>query len=383
MRSALPRINPFAFDGAIAVGLTLWMEVEILARDAVAGPKAVVAPLFLLQTVPLIWRRRAPVLVAALATAAVVSHAIATGNAPEGGPGFVAALVVLYSLGAYAPTPRALIGLAIVASAYVVHELNNPNIETEAQLWSALFFGAIAAIVFAAGVYIRRHREVRMLEAQRKDLEREREERARTAVAEERARIARELHDIVSHNVSVMVVQAEAAEEVLAKQPERVGDPLRKIQRTGRDALVEMRRMLGVLRENGSDSEPAPQPGVAMLGALFERVEAAGLPVEVRVEGEPKSLAPGVDLTVYRVIQEALTNAFKHAGPARAEVVIRYSDGGIEVEIADDGRGRSSAEGAGQGLLGMHERVGFYGGTLKVGPHREGGFRVRARLPLS
>ena len=366
----------------MALALTAWIEIDILVRDAVAGPELVVAPLLALQTVPLVRRRRAPLLVVIVSMTAGASHALATGDAPEGGAGFLAMLVALYSVGAYAPSRRALLGLAVVAVAYVIHELNNPNIETEAQVWSALFAAAITAIVFAAGVYARRHREAKALEQRAQALEAEREERARTAVAEERARIARELHDIVSHNVSVMVVQAEAAEEVLGKEPARVGEPLRKIQRTGREALVEMRRMLGVLRENGDDARLAPQPGMAALGELVKQVVAAGVPVDVRIEGEATPLPPGIDLTLYRVIQEALTNTLKHAGPARADVAIRYGDGSVHVEVTDAGRGAAAVGGAGLGLIGMRERVSLYGGTLEVGARAEGGFRVRARLPL-
>ena len=382
MRRTISRIDARALDIAIALVLTAWMEVDILVRDTVAGPQLVVAPLLALQTVPLAWRRRAPVLVIVVSMAAGASHALATGNAPEGGPGFLAMLVALYSVGAHAPIRRAFLGLAVVAVAYVVHELNNPNIDTEAQVWSALFAAAITGIVFAAGVYVRRHREAKALEDRARELEREREERARAAVAEERARIARELHDIVSHNVSVMVVQAEAAEEVLGNEPARVGEPLRNIQRTGREALVEMRRMLGVLREDGGDSRLAPQPGLAALDGLVEQVGAAGTPVKVTIGGEPRPLPPGVDLTLYRVIQEALTNVLKHAGPADAEVAIRYGDAAVEVEVVDGGAGEAPADGAGLGLIGMRERVGLYGGTLDAGARPGGGFQVRARLPL-
>jgi signal transduction histidine kinase len=382
VRRTLTEGRARALDVLIAGALTVWIEIDVLVRDSVAGHPVAVAPLLALQTLPLVWRRDAPLLVVCLAMASVSVHALATGDAPEGGPGFLAMLVALYSVGAHAPIRRALVGLGVVAVAYVIHELNNPNIDTEAQLWSALFAAAITGIVFAAGVYVRRHREAKALEHRARGLEHEREERARTAVAEERARIARELHDIVSHNVSVMVVQAEAAEEVLGNEPARVGEPLRNIQRTGREALVEMRRMLGVLREDGGDSRLAPQPGLAALDGLVEQVGAAGTPVKVTIDGEPRPLPPGVDLTLYRVIQEALTNVLKHAGPADAEVAIRYGDAAVEVEVVDGGAREAPADGAGLGLIGMRERVGLYGGTLDVGARPGGGFHVRARLPL-
>jgi signal transduction histidine kinase len=376
------RIRPFALDASLVLALSVWMEIEILWRESVAGPKVVVAPLFLVQTLPLLWRRRMPLLVAASSMSVVVVHALATGNAPEGGPGFVAVLVLLYSLGAYATTVRALMGLAVVVAAYVVHEFNNPNIESEAQLWSALFAAAIAAIVFGLGVYVRRHRQTHELERRAERLEGEREERALAAVVEERARIARELHDIVSHNVSLMVVQAEAAEEVLRRQPERAEEPLRKIQSSGREALNEMRRMLGVLRNNGPEPELAPQPGLGRLNALVESVEGNGLSVALRVEGLPRPLAAGVDLAAYRVVQEALTNTLRHADAAHVDVILRYSDTSVQLEVTDDGRGGMHT-GGGHGLAGMRERVRVYGGELEVGQGVEGGFTVRASLPLS
>jgi signal transduction histidine kinase len=382
VRGLSTRIGPLALDAALVFALSVWMEIEILWSESVAGPKFVTAPLFLLLTVPLLWRRRAPLLVAAVSMSVVIAHALATGNAPEGGPGFVAVLVLLYSLGAYVNTRRALVGLAVVVAAYVVHELNNPSIETEAQLWSALFAAAIAAIVFGLGTYIRRYRQSRELERRAARLEGEREERARAAVVEERARIARELHDIVSHNVSLMVVQAEAAEEVLRRQPERAEEPLRKIQRSGREALNEMRRMLGVLRSNGSEPSLAPQPGLERLGALVESVEGNGLSVTLRVEGQPKLLAAGVDLAAYRVVQEALTNTLRHAGASHVDVVVRYSDTEVELEIRDDGRGVGHLE-EGHGLVGMRERIRVYGGQLEAGPRAKGGFSVRATLPLA
>jgi signal transduction histidine kinase len=380
VKRAPSRTEAPALDVAIALVLTAWIEIDVFVRDSVAGPELVVGPLLALQALPLIWRRRTPLLVVAVSMAAGAAHAIATGEAPEGGPGFLAMLVALYSVGAYASTRRAVVGLAVVAIAYVIHELNNPNIETEAQVWSALFAAAITAIVFSVGVYVRRYRLASELERRAELLEREREERAHAAVAEERARIARELHDIVSHNVSVMVVQAEAAEEVLEKQPARAGEPLRRIQRTGREALAEMRRMLGVLRD-GEGSALAPQPSLGNLDALVAQMSEAGVPVSLRIEGDARPLPAGIELTAYRVVQEALTNTLRHAGPTQVDVVLRHGDGQIEIEVIDGGRGSASVDGSGQGLVGMQERVRLYGGSLEAGPRAEGGFRVRATLP--
>ncbi len=215
-------------------------------------------------------------------------------------------------------------------------------------------------------------------------LERERETEARAAVAEERARIAREMHDVVAHSLSVMVVQAEAAEAMLDVDPERARHPLSAVQDTGRSALGDLRRMLGVLRERDDSGAPlAPQPGLEGLPGLVESVRAAGLLVSVHVDGEPRPLPPGVDLSAYRIVQEGLTNALKHAGPARADVLVRYGGGELELRVSDDGRGHDpSSSGGGHGLAGMRERVALYGGELEAGPRPEGGYRLRARLPI-
>jgi signal transduction histidine kinase len=210
-------------------------------------------------------------------------------------------------------------------------------------------------------------------------------------VVAERSRIARELHDVIAHSVSVMVIQAGAAEQLLEETPERARGPLEAVQDTGRQTIVELRRLLGILREDGQELSLAPQPGLAGLGSLAEEMRQAGLPVQLQVEGQPWPLPPGVDLAAYRIVQEALTNALRHAGPAHAEVVVRYHKHAVELEIVDDGRGpgpRDGASGAsGQGLVGMRERIALYGGTIEAGPRATipgtagTGYAVRARLP--
>ena len=205
------------------------------------------------------------------------------------------------------------------------------------------------------------------------------------AVASERSRIARELHDIVAHNVSVMVVQAEAADEMLAHaSPDRAREPVQRIQATGRAALTDMRRLLGILRDSDLPPELGPQPGIANLDVLLVKVREAGLPVDLEVVGEPSPLPPGIDLSAYRIVQEALTNTLKYAGTARACVRVEFVPGALELEVADDGRGTDAAApgGSGHGLVGMRERVELFGGVLEAGPRADGGYRVRARLPL-
>ena len=243
---------------------------------------------------------------------------------------------------------------------------------------SWLFIGA--AWLMGWTIHKRRVQAVR-LEDRAAQLEIEREEKARAAVAEERARISRELHDVVAHSVSVMVVQAQAAQRMIDAEQADLRQVLQSIETTGRQALVEMRRLLGVLRRTDADLALAPQPGLEELDELIGQVRAAGLPVELRIEGEPEPLPAGVDLSAYRIVQEALTNTLKHAGPAHARVTLRYRNDEVELEVNDDGAGAGKGGGSGQGLIGMRERVAIYGGVFESG-RQNGGYQVRARLPL-
>lgn len=229
-----------------------------------------------------------------------------------------------------------------------------------------------------------RRRLVRILEDRAVRLEREREEKAKAAVAEERARIAREMHDVVAHNVSVMVVQAGAARRVLQSDPRPATEALLNIEKTGRQTLQEMRRLLGVLRASEDGLALAPQPGLAEIPSLMEKLHEAGISVELREEGERRALPAGHELVAYRVIQEALTNVLKHAGRARVEITVRFKGDALELEVVDDGNG--APEGAdgngGHGLFGMRERLALYGGSLQTSRPPGGGFALRALLPL-
>jgi signal transduction histidine kinase len=205
---------------------------------------------------------------------------------------------------------------------------------------------------------------------------------AERAVAEERQRIARELHDVVAHSVSVMTVQAGAVRRLLHPDQERERLALETIEATGREALTEMRRLVGLLRDQSATAEFAPQPSMRAIDVLLGTVRESGLPVDLVVEGMPVELAPGVDLAAYRVIQEALTNALKYAGPARACVTVRWKRGELELEIANDGTSEPGGDGGGHGLVGLRERVSLVGGTIESGPRDGGGFVVKAHLPL-
>lgn len=213
-------------------------------------------------------------------------------------------------------------------------------------------------------------------------LEADRDATARRAVAEERQRIARELHDVIAHSVSVMTVQAGAVRRLLRPDQERERTALESIEATGREALTEMRRLVGLLREQGATPEFVPPPSMRAVDVLVGTVREAGLPVELEVVGSPHPLQPGVDLAAYRVIQEALTNALKYSGPAQAWVTVRWTPLELELEIANDGSDTAPGRGGGHGLDGLRERVALVGGTIDSGPADGGGFVVRARLPL-
>jgi signal transduction histidine kinase len=202
-------------------------------------------------------------------------------------------------------------------------------------------------------------------------------------VSDERARIARELHDVVGHSVSVMTVQASAVRRLLRPHQERQREALLVVEQTGREALAEMRRMVGVLRRPEEGPALAPQPSLEHADKLVEHAREAGLQVELSIEGTPEQLPAGLDLTAYRLVQEGLTNALKHAQASHAEVVVQYGEGFVEVTVSDDGHGVGSGDGGGHGLVGMRERVSVYGGELEAGPRAGGGYRLRARLPLS
>ncbi|MGP8300020.1 sensor histidine kinase [Streptomyces inhibens] len=264
-------------------------------------------------------------------------------------------------------------------------------------VWEMLFFTALLTVPFVLAWVLGDSMRTRraywaQLEEKAARLEKEREAQARIAVAAERARIARELHDVVAHNVSVMVVQADGAAYVLDAAPEQTRQALETISGTGRQALAEMRRLLGVLRtgEQPEGGEYVPQPGVEQLTDLMDQVRGAGLPVDFRVEGEPRPLPSSVELTAYRIVQEALTNTRKHGGPdVGATVRLSYKDDDLDLLVEDDGRGaqhelyeEGGADGLGHGLIGMRERVGMVGGSLTAGPRPGGGFRVSAVLPL-
>ncbi len=374
-------------DWVVALALAATAEFELWAHApaglVVTGGRAPLAVLFGFVTVPLAWRRRAPAAVLAVGSGAVAVAAFLIrhpGGVPLGV--FLALIVAFYSVGAHCEERRALpVGAGVLATIAAVDLTRGGVFEAHGARPAAWLVFAVAWLV--GRDFRRRRGELSLLRDRATRLEREREERARTAVAEERGRIARELHDVVAHSVSVMVVQAQAGPRLL-DDAEQARGVFRSIEASGREALVELRRLLGILRTGDEQLAIGPQPGLGSLRSLVEQVREAGLPVELRVEGEPVQLPPGVDLSAYRIVQEALTNTLKHAGRARATIVVRYGQAALELEISDNGAGTSAAmNGSGHGLIGMRERVALYGGVLETGARDGGGYAVRVRLPLA
>jgi signal transduction histidine kinase len=297
----------------------------------------------------------------------------------------LAILVAVYSVAAYGDRWVSLAGLAAAELGSAAVQLTPGRFQTPTVVSNALVIGAAWLLGHFVGV--RRAYTARL--ERTAELERTRAEQARRAVAEERLRLARELHDVVAHSISVIAVQSGVGAHVAQTQPEEAAKALAAIEATSRAALIELRRLLGVLRQEGEpQGDLAPAPGLADLDGLLAEMAKAGLGVRLRVEGTPSPLPAGVDLSAYRIVQEALTNVVKHAGPARAQVTIGYRHQEVRVEVSDDGRGVTAPTGdgrarVGHGLIGMRERVQVFGGDLEVGPGPVGGFRVAARLPFA
>jgi signal transduction histidine kinase len=379
VRVPLPRVLP---DLLVALSVAALIEVDVWRRSGVlgthiAGPRWLTAALPLSLAVPLLWRRRFPLFVWMLILAGVVAQALASGDSFEGLYLLVPLGLGSYALAAFSARRRALAGLGLFIAVYSIYALDDHNIRRGGQQsWSGAFIGLLVLAVWLTGVFVSSRREAAVLIAEAAELKRE----AKAAVADERSRIARELHDIISHTVSVIGLQAGAAERMLDRDPERARQPLQSIQERARESVLELRRLFGILRDGEERAELTPQPRLAQLGLLLEQVHAAGIDIDLHVEGVPRPLPPGVELSAYRIVQEALTNVLKHAQASRADVLLRYGDRALELEITDDGSG-ALANGGGHGLIGMRERATLYGGTLTAGRQSNGGFVVTAQLP--
>jgi len=338
-------------------------------------------PAALLLPLPLLLRRRFPF--GAPAAVLVLAGAVSFVEGNFAPYSFAIFLVIISSavlLGMAYRGREALAGIPLIIAVALIAVHNQPN----GAASDYLFVVVILLLAWVGGFALsRKLASAQAAEERALHLEEERERLAEEAMQEERSRIARELHDVVAHHVSVMTVQAGAVRRLLRPEQEREREALMTVEETGRKALTEMRRLLGVLKQGEAPAPLSPQPGLATLDALLAQVRDAGLPVELAVEGAPVELPPGVDLSAYRIVQEALTNALKYAGPARAWVVVRYGDKDVTLEIANDGSTEAVAgNGGGHGLVGMRERVAVYGGELESGPRTGGGYAVRARLPI-
>jgi signal transduction histidine kinase len=367
-------------DWLLVIILAGWALYDVWSSGDRSIDRAAGTALVLAVIIPLAWRRRFPLAVVSVVYASLLVGTVAFDRVGTSFQPVVAAVMALYSLAAYGGGRQQLLGAAGAAAAVgtvqalVALRGDDPGVPGfDLLLVAAFLVGRVRRWQWLDSVRLR---------GRAAELEREREEKARAAVAEERGRIARELHDLVAHAASVIVVQARAGRRALPDEPHLARESFDAIEATGRQALEEMRRLVGLLRKDDEELALAPQPSLRHLDSLLAHVSEAGLPVQVEIQGEPKQLPPGVDLAAYRIIQEALTNAIKHAGPASAQVVLRYHPEELQVEIVDTGAGVGAEDGAGHGLVGMRERVSLYGGQLEAGRRDGEGFAVRARLPL-
>jgi signal transduction histidine kinase len=361
----------------VSISLAIGLVVEMALTEGANDSQVVLA---VVVGVALLFTRDVPFL-APLAVGAVLAVVVAidADSIYDMSTPFLIVLFMPWCLGTYNDRTKAIVGLV----AYLLFA-TWVNIEfPETTVADYFFVSLFVCIPWLTGFLLSRRTEhAREMTERARRLEEEQLESSERAVAAERQRIARELHDVIAHSVSVMTVQAGAVRRLLHPDQEREREALETVEATGREALTEMRRLVGLLREQGAMPEFAPQPGLDRIDSLLEGVRAAGLPVELEVAGAPRQLAPGVDLAAYRVVQEALTNALKYAGPAHAWVSVSWGDDELRLEVANDGRGDGDGVGGGHGLAGMGERVSLYGGEIESGPRDGGGYVVRAWLPL-
>jgi signal transduction histidine kinase len=377
-------IRPFlrrAADPLLGLAVTLLYAVEILAREG-ARPSLLLA-VAAVGGVGLSLRRRSPLVGFLLAAASILGITqIAPGFDNDSLALVVTFFVSLYSLGRHTSGMERWLGAAGVLAfivTFLLSETGNGSIDSGDVGFATFFVGT----PWAAGLVIRLRRErEHILSAENRRLELEQEERARAAVAAERARIARELHDVVSHAIAVTVLQARGGKKMIGIDDDEARRALEAIEHTNTQALSDMRRLLSLLRDTEDGAPLGPQPSLGHLESLVEQVRSSGVPVELMVSGHHDAVPPGVDLSAYRIIQEALTNTLKHGGPgAQARVEVVYGDDGLEISVVDDGR--SGVNGRGHGLVGIRERVAVVGGDVDAGPVESGGFAVRARLPYA
>jgi signal transduction histidine kinase len=362
---------------AIVAGIQIAADADLGVADRIgAAAVAVTVAIALAQ------RRRAPLVLAGLTMVSLLARPVIP-TAGDGTAYGIAIIIAIYTCAAHLDARALRIG-AVLAAGMPLYLMVTEGADFEGIVFASLLFGV--PWVVGRMMRVSRQRQA-LLEEQAVLLERQRDEQARIAVADERQRIARELHDVVAHAISVVVLQARGGRRVIDTEPEAAREAFDAIESTSSQALGEMRRLLGLLRSDDDDTL-LPQPSLTRIDELAADLRASGLPVEVALEGEPGVLPPGVDVSAYRIVQEALTNALKHAGPTRARVRIEYADDSVLVEVTDDGVGDGAVNGSrppgsGHGLVGMRERVAIVGGELTAGPRSTGGYTVSARLPYA
>jgi len=374
----------WGFDALIVVlAVAAVLEVAI-RRDGDDAPRTTLwfcIPVIVVVALALLARRRSPFGAPAAFWLLAAAASFVDGRLIPFPAGlYLAGILAAFLLGNLRDAVLARVGLAVVLGSMATIILNQPGHSAGELVFIPLLFGIAWLAGFALNA---RAEQADAAEARATEAEREREAAARIAVAEERARIARELHDIVAHSVSVMVLQVGAVRHKLPDALDEDREALQGVERTGRAALAEMRRLLGAMRHDGQEAELSPQPGLDGLQSLADEVGRAGLPVQLHREGDAYALPRAVDLSAYRIIQEGLTNALKHSGASHADVTVRYAPDAVQIEVEDDGRGVAATDGSGHGLVGIRERVKIYGGEMTAGPTDGGGFRLTSTLPLA
>jgi signal transduction histidine kinase len=364
------KLGHWPFDAALAVGVACAGLAEVLANGAIE-PRSAALPCEVGLGLALLGRRRYPL--ATVALVAVLATIEAVAGVPVDAPWvpLAAYMIATYSLVSRASSERVGIGVALVVLAVAVQVVSQHK----------GFGNFVFAVIFIAPIYLA-GRTIRSRTERAEELERDQDERARAAAEQERRRIARELHDVISHSLGVLVLQAGAAEQVLERDPAKAREVLESIRKTGQEAIAELATLLAVARGE-IESSREPQPSLADLEQLTETMRQAGLNVEVEVEGIRRELPAAVGLSAYRIVQEGLTNVLKHAGHASARVVVRYTDRELEIEISDDGTGGPAGPGGRRGLAGVSERVAVFGGRFDAGPAPGRGWTMRAALPLT
>jgi signal transduction histidine kinase len=372
-------------DALLAAAVTAMVLVDLASPTDAVGVRrtdALAVLLSLLQTLPLAFRRRAPLVAFVLTLAGVCAYYPLGYEVTDG---TLATFVGVYTVAAYEDRRKSLVGLGLLAFGMTWYWLTRAEpFDPTTPIW----IGILGLLSWGLGEYVRARRAYTAdVEALAERLERARALEARQAAWQERARLARELHDVIGHTVNVMVIQAGAGRRTLAADRGLAERAFQTIESTGREALEELDRLLGILRTEEDEPELPPQPGLEQLHALAGRFEDAGLPVELTIEGEEVPLPRSLDQSAYRILQEALTNALRHAGGTIAHVAVRYRNDRLELEVANDGREdrrpQNHHPGGGRGLIGIRERVALFGGDLEAGPRAGGGFVVRCRFPLT